>query len=106
LNKGKILENFPILLNQFSLEADHWNLSEIPGDPKEAFLWFYEEYAKLKAANSPQTAIPTIGCVQQLQIIGGVANEEQTLRETFGEFMSEDEFRNLRRDSQTFPNAI
>jgi hypothetical protein len=30
-------------------------MPEIPDDPKEAFLWFYEEYTKLKAANSPQT---------------------------------------------------
>ena len=81
-------------------------MPEIPDDPKEAFLWFYEEYTKLKAAKSPQTAIPAIGCMQQLQIIGGVGNEEKTLRETFGEFISEDEFLSLRRDSQTFPNAI
>ena len=77
----------------------------IPDDPKEAFLWFYEEYKKLKAANSPQAVIPAIGCMQQLQIIGGVGNEEKTLRETFGEFMSENEFRNLRRDSRTYPTS-
>ena len=81
-------------------------MPEIPDDPKEPFLWFYEEYKKLKAANSPQTAIPAIGCMQQLQIMGGGGNEEKTFRETFGEFMGEDEFRNLRRDSQTFPNTI
>ena len=81
-------------------------MPEIPDDPKEAFLWFYKEYTKLKEANSPQTAIPAIECMQQLQIIGGVGNEEKTLREIFDEFMSEDEFRNLRRDSQTFPNTI
>jgi hypothetical protein len=44
--------------------------------------------------------------MQQLQIMGGGGNEEKTFRETFGEFMGEDEFRNLRRDSQTFPNTI
>jgi hypothetical protein len=54
-------------------------MPEIPDDPKEAFLWFYEEYTKLKAANSPQTAIPAIGCMQRLQIVGGVGNEEKTL---------------------------
>jgi hypothetical protein len=36
-------------------------MPEIPDDPKEPFLWFYEEYKKLKTANSPPDCHPGHG---------------------------------------------
>ena len=80
-------------------------MPNIADDPKETFLWYYEEYKKLKAANHRETFRPAKGCVEQLQKIGGVGNEENTFQELFGEFMTAEEYRNILRDSKSYPNA-
>jgi hypothetical protein len=85
-------------------------MPKIPDDPKEALLWFYEEYTKLRGANSPQACLPAIGCIQQLQKIGGVGNEENTFRQVLGVVMTTEEaaeeYQQIRRDSDSYPDAI
>jgi hypothetical protein len=84
-------------------------MPNIPDDPKKVLQKFYEEYKKAKEANHRETFANAINVIGQLQEIGGVGNEENTFREILGVFMTAEqaaeEYRNILRDSKSYPNA-
>jgi hypothetical protein len=78
-------------------------------DRENPLLRFYEEYTKAKEANHRETSAKAINVIERLQKIGGVGNEENTFRETLGVVMTKEEvaeqYRNILRDSKSYPGA-